>query len=552
MSKKQNQKDLSGFIFDVQSNTVMAQGGTFENMKEKISAVRAIVPNHSNNEIILVLQHFDNCVDRTVQAFMEGSATAVLKEWTVTGKKKNKKKKTKSKTPAESSANLPDSSKPAATEEEQSAVSSEKGGINGYHVNGLANDTESVDSLSEGLETLSIDARELEESEPATPETPDGAAFLQFENGITNLSPKSASTRSSQNTQSLRVQPELRNAGKPLSRSASSTQSPASSSLAMLDEVPVPPGNKKLGSNIEKSVKDLQRCTVSLSRYRVVVKEEMDASIKKMKHVFAELQSCLMDREVALLGEMDKVKAEAMEILSSRQKKAEALKKLTDVAVRMSEEQLVELRADIKHFVSERKYDEDLGRVARFTCDVDALKKSIESFGQVSHPKNSYSTRSRCSSMTVSSPDVSTITVCASTSSPSLIMTNKKPTSPTETSTNATSRPSQSHREGYQGNRRSGQGYRSQGQRQNGSSHLNSNRYRNGSWYQSNYKSRPPSGNANSLNQTCPPGINGTGPGPEPGPPAPSLQTHLIPFSPEVKALPQRKPRSSQYEASNS
>lgn len=38
----------------------------------------------------------------------------------------------------------------------------------------------------------------------------------------------------------------------------------------------------------------------------------------------------------------------AVEILMSRQKKAEALKKLTDVAVRMSEEQLVELRADIK------------------------------------------------------------------------------------------------------------------------------------------------------------------------------------------------------------
>uniref|UniRef100_A0A8C5WXL6 Spermatosis associated serine rich 2 n=1 Tax=Laticauda laticaudata TaxID=8630 RepID=A0A8C5WXL6_LATLA len=554
MSKKQNQKDLSGFIFDVQSNTVMAQGGTFENMKEKISAVRAIVPNRSNNEIILVLQHFDNCVDRTVQAFMEGNATAVLKEWTVTGKKKNKKKKTKSKTPAESSANLPDSNKPAATEE-QSAVSSEKGGINGYHINGSANDTESVDSLSEGLETLSIDARELEESELATPETPDGAALLQCENGITNLSPKSASMRSSQNTQSLRVQPELRNAGKPLSRSASSTQSSAPSSLAMLDEVPVPPGNKKLGSNIEKSVKDLQRCTVSLSRYRVVVKEEMDASIKKMKQVFAELQSCLMDREVALLGEMDKVKAEAMEILSSRQKKAEALKKLTDVAVRMSEEQLVELRADIKHFVSERKYDEDLGRVARFTCDLDALKKNIESFGQVSHPKNSYSTRSRCSSVTsmaVSSPDESTTTVCASTSSPSLIMANKKPSSLIETSINATSRPSQSHREGFQGNRRSGQGYWSQGQRQNGSLHHNSNRYRNGSWYQSSYKSRPSSGNSNNLNQTCPARINGTGPGPEPGPSALSPQTHLVPLSPETKALPQRKPRSSQYEASNS
>uniref|UniRef100_F6XQE9 Spermatogenesis associated serine rich 2 n=1 Tax=Monodelphis domestica TaxID=13616 RepID=F6XQE9_MONDO len=220
MSKKQNQKDPSGFIFDLQSNTVLAQGGTFENMKEKINAVRAIVPNRSNNEIILVLQHFDNCVDKTVQAFMEGNASEVLKEWTITGKKKNKKKKSKPKPAAEASNNLPDTNKLASTQEEQSAASLDKGGINGYHVNGAANDTESVDSLSEGLEILSIDARELEDSESAIPDMSD-----------------------------------------------------------------------RTGSNIEKSVKDLQRCTVSLARYRVVVKEEMDASIKKMKQAFAELQS---------------------------------------------------------------------------------------------------------------------------------------------------------------------------------------------------------------------------------------------------------------------
>ncbi|MXQ85847.1 hypothetical protein E5288_WYG010141 [Bos mutus] len=107
MSRKQNQKDSSGFIFDLQSNTVLAQGGAFENMKEKINAVRAIVPNKSNNEIILVLQHFDNCVDKTVQAFMEGSASEVLKEWTVTGKKKNKKKKSKPKPAAEPSNSIP-------------------------------------------------------------------------------------------------------------------------------------------------------------------------------------------------------------------------------------------------------------------------------------------------------------------------------------------------------------------------------------------------------------------------------------------------------------
>ncbi|XP_042304825.1 spermatogenesis-associated serine-rich protein 2 isoform X2 [Sceloporus undulatus] len=545
----------SGFIFDVQSNTVMAQGGTFENMKEKISAVRAIVPNRSNNEIILVLQHFDNCVDRTVQAFMEGSASAVLKEWTVTGKKKNKKKKTKPKPSAESSASLRDPSKPTSAEEEQSAASLEKGGINGYHVNGSANDTESVDSLSEGLDTLSIDARELEESEPVMPEVPDVAATLEFKNAITDFSPKSATMRSSQNTQSPRVQPELRSPGKPLSRPVSSSQSSAPSSLTILDEVPVSSGNKKLGSNIEKSVKDLQRCTVSLARYRVVVKEEMDASIKKMKQAFAELQSCLMDREVALLGEMDKVKAEAMEILSSRQKKAESLKKLTDVAVRMSEEQLVELRADIKHFVSERKYDEDLGRVARFTCDLDALKRSIESFGQVSHPKNSYSTRSRCSSITSTSVPISNESppmACVSASAPGLVVTNKKPPSPAETPGNATSRPYQPYREGFQGNKRPGQGYRPQGQRQNGPSHPSSNRYRSGPWYQSNSRYRPPPGNTNNLSQTYSTGTNGTGTGSEPSPLTSSTQACLAPLSKEAKALPQRKPRSSQSEVTSS
>lgn len=33
-----------------------------------------MVPNKSNNEIALVLQHFENSVDRAVQAFVEGTA----------------------------------------------------------------------------------------------------------------------------------------------------------------------------------------------------------------------------------------------------------------------------------------------------------------------------------------------------------------------------------------------------------------------------------------------------------------------------------------------
>ncbi|XP_050604311.1 spermatogenesis-associated serine-rich protein 2 [Macaca thibetana thibetana] len=544
MSRKQSQKDSSGFIFDLQSNTVLAQGGAFENMKEKINAVRAIVPNKSNNEIILVLQHFDNCVDKTVQAFMEGSASEVLKEWTVTGKKKNKKKKNKPKPAAEPSNSIPDSSKSVSIQEEQSAPSSEKGGMNGYHVNGAINDSESMDSLSEGLETLSVDARELEDPESAMLDTPDRMGSM-LQNDVSDFETKSLTTHCIQNSQ------QPRNAAKSLSRPTTETQF----STMGMEDVPLST-NKKLSSNIEKSVKDLQRCTVSLARYRVVVKEEMDASIKKMKQAFAELESCLMDREVALLAEMDKVKAEAMEILLSRQKKAELLKKMTHVAVQMSEQQLVELRADIKHFVSERKYDEDLGRVARFTCDVETLKKSIDSFGQVSHPKNSYSTRSRCSSVTsvsLSSPsDASAASSSTCASPPSLTSANKKNFAPRETPAaiaNSSGQPYQPLREVLPGNRR-GQGYRPQGQKSNDpmnqGRHDSMGRYRNSSWSSSGsrYQSAPSQapGNTSERGQTHSAGTKGTGVSMEPSPPMPSFK----------KGLPQRKPRTSQTEAVNS
>uniref|UniRef100_A0A2K5YYC8 Spermatosis associated serine rich 2 n=1 Tax=Mandrillus leucophaeus TaxID=9568 RepID=A0A2K5YYC8_MANLE len=509
MSRKQSQKDSSGFIFDLQSNTVLAQGGAFENMKEKINAVRAIVPNKSNNEIILVLQHFDNCVDKTVQAFMEGSASEVLKEWTVTGKKKNKKKKNKPKPATEPSNSIPDSSKSVSIQEEQSAPSSEKGGMNGYHVNGAINDSESVDSLSEGLETLSVDARELEDPESAMLDTPDRMGST-LQNGVSDFETKSLTTHCIQNSQ------QPRNAAKSLSRPTTETQF----STMGMEDVPLST-NKKLSSNIEKSVKDLQRCTVSLARYRVVVKEEMDASIKKMKQAFAELESCLMDREVALLAEMDKVKAEAMEILLSRQKKAELLKKMTHVAVQMSEQQLVELRADIK-----------------------------------SHPKNSYSTRSRCSSVTsvsLSSPSAASAassSTCASP--PSLTSANKKNFAPRETPAaiaNSSGQPYQPLREVLPGNRR-GQGYRPQGQKSNDpmnqGRHDSMGRYRNSSWSSSGsrYQSAPSQapGNTSERGQTHSAGTKGTGVSMEPSPPMPSFK----------KGLPQRKPRTSQTEAVNS
>ncbi|KAK7884405.1 hypothetical protein WMY93_027528 [Mugilogobius chulae] len=367
MAKKNSHKDTSGVVFDTRSKMVMSQGGTAERMKEKISAVRAVVPNKSNNEIVLVLQHFENSVDKAVQAFLEGSAAEILKEWNVTGKKKPKKKKKPK--PAE------------AAEAEAVEASAAEGAVepgdemNGFHGNGSVLD-ESLDSLSEQLDSASLDAAELD-SEPTTSETTGAEAESQCS------APSPAFVQESRNHQGPR-------GNKSRQRPAPSSQPPSTDDCQQ--------GAKKIASTVDRSVKDLQRCTASLTRYRMVVKEEMDSSIKKMKQTFAELQSCLMDREVTLLAEMDKVKAESMMILDARQKRAEELRRLTDKSASMSEEQLTELRADIKHFVSERKYDEDLGKAVRFSFDLEPLKTSITGFGSVYHPNTGYSNRSRCSS----------------------------------------------------------------------------------------------------------------------------------------------------------
>lgn len=436
MAKKNSQKDTSGVVFDTRSKMVMSQGGTTERMKEKISAVRAVVPNKSNNEIVLVLQHFENSVDKAVQAFLEGSAVEILKEWNVTGKKKPKKKKKPKPQPEASAEPAPAEATPPEEVKDE---------INGFHANGSVMDGESLDSLSEQLDSASLDAVELD-SEPATSETTGAEA----ESG--GSAPSPASQQAARNHQAPR-------GNKTRHRPGTNSHPPASSLAPPTDGGTS--GGKKIAPNIDRSVKDLQRCTASLTRYRMVVKEEMDSSIKRMKQTFAELQSCLMDREVTLMGEMDKVKAESMLILDSRQKRAEELRRLTDKSASMSEEQLTELRAEIKHFVSERKYDEDLGKAVRFTFDLEPLKTSMSGFGSVYHPRTGYSNRSRCSSTS------------SSVTSPGQQETTSPPPPTAQTQSPPSENRPPPNKQIFQGNRRTfqGQGYHSGAQRHNGSAY---------------------------------------------------------------------------------
>ncbi|XP_006862057.1 PREDICTED: SPATS2-like protein isoform X1 [Chrysochloris asiatica] len=365
----------------------MAELNTHVNVKEKIYAVRSVVPNKSNNEIVLVLQQFDFNVDKAVQAFVDGSAIQVLKEWNMTGKKKNnKRKRSKSKQHQGNKEAKEKAERPDVVPQQPQALQIQNG-----HAHAYEKDSSSTDSTHEKPTLLPREKKIsiLEEPSKALRGVAEDNRPLQQKLSLDdNPKPLHGTTERSDGLQWSAEQPC--NPSKPKAKT-----SPVKSNVPAA-HVEIKPDElaKKRGPNIEKSVKDLQRCTVSLTRYRVMIKEEVDSSVKKIKAAFAELHNCIIDKEVSLMAEMDKVKEEAMEILSARQKKAEELKRLTDLASQMAEMQLAELRAEIKHFVSERKYDEELGKAARFSCDIEQLKAQIMLCGEITHPKNSYSSRS--------------------------------------------------------------------------------------------------------------------------------------------------------------
>lgn len=65
-----NSAPSSGRSEDVENSGV--HHSAFLSLFFQIYAVRSVVPNKSNNEIVLVLQQFDFNVDKAVQAFVDG------------------------------------------------------------------------------------------------------------------------------------------------------------------------------------------------------------------------------------------------------------------------------------------------------------------------------------------------------------------------------------------------------------------------------------------------------------------------------------------------
>ncbi|CAN7990937.1 unnamed protein product [Ixodes hexagonus] len=144
---------------------------------------------------------------------------------------------------------------------------------------------------------------------------------------------------------------------------------------------------------LEKSLKDLSRQTVALQRVQVLLEDELHKAERAIKAAFAEVQKLLNDRQAQLEAEMEKVKTDARAMLQRRQKLAAELKARSEMASTLPDYELMELRDDIKHFVVERKYDEELGKTVRFNFSKDRVEREIKELGQAVHVKDPYTCR---------------------------------------------------------------------------------------------------------------------------------------------------------------
>lgn len=392
MARKNSQKtDTSGaIVFDSRTKAVMAQVGQ-DNVKEKVQAVKEVVPGRSNNEMILVLQYYDYCVERTIQAYLEDGAKEALKEWHFSENKVSKHKKKKSK---KSQSNQNQSADQQKLNSQAQANNNTNARLSNGIVNGVVVSTSSSSSsLSRGDSHVAASTAVKGESSLGPPSS---HKDLNDSAAATGASKSESATDNESDRHKHTVQSSQHAVASSNSDTYHGSQE---SSLNDTDLPRVKPG-------LEKSSKDLHRQTIALERLELVLTEEIDKAYKRIKNVFEEMKSCLREREIQISKEMDMVKVDAMETLKLRQQKAVELREDVDRSSRMSEADLAELRLHIKQFVSDRRIDDDLGRTTRFTYDSDHLAAEIKSFGKViAVNKCAYSSRPSTSVSVSSSQD---------------------------------------------------------------------------------------------------------------------------------------------------
>ncbi|PIK35830.1 putative ribosome-binding protein 1 [Apostichopus japonicus] len=111
------------------------------------------------------------------------------------------------------------------------------------------------------------------------------------------------------------------------------------------------PRNDVLSSLRKVREKDLHRTTVSLQRCENNLSTQLDDSEKRLKKAFEEVRRQLHERELVLLNDFNDIKRQTESLIDTRIKTASELKMKIAKANSLSEQELLELRASLKHFV---------------------------------------------------------------------------------------------------------------------------------------------------------------------------------------------------------
>ncbi|KAL4216927.1 spermatogenesis-associated serine-rich protein 2 [Mactra antiquata] len=409
-------KDSNSTItFDTRTKTVMADV-VQDNIKEKVSSVREVVSGKSNNEIVLVLQFYDYDVEKTIQAYLEGGAKEALQQWQFSGTKPVKKKRNKKKNVNNTQA----SDVPRSPE----SVSSESGSAGSFMVNGEISREPVMNGILD--HDISVTSKTVTNGPiSSTYQVPNSTSIVP-NSSITTTTTSSSSSSSTLPLDSSQKQPSTtgvkftgtkekspspqsqrqnhNHSNRQRTHSGSHGHTEGRDRTTSTSSVDSKSGKKHAHLGLERSAKDLHRQTVSLERLRLIFKEEIDKSHKRLKSVFDEIRARLEAREKLLTGQLDELKLSGDAVFSMRQGLASDLKVQIDRAERMNEDDLANLRVDIKHFVCDRKIDEDLAKTIRFMYD-DKLTDDIYAFGEIVPLKCQYVEQR---SSTVVTPSVST------------------------------------------------------------------------------------------------------------------------------------------------
>ncbi|XP_028393388.1 spermatogenesis-associated serine-rich protein 2-like [Dendronephthya gigantea] len=355
-----------------------------DNMKKKISVILEAIPTKSKSEIAEVLQACDYDVDSALNCFIADGEMEAQNEWMVQGKRKNKKKKKNAKKALkEESQN--------ETENAESGSKTEKQADEGQQKN-IPNGTVPKGHTASGDKPITSNTpKPIENAKPTSIDDPNPTTNNSLKPIVVNDQKLTANSDPQPASPPPHSPPLLSPTDSVSSSQGSQSFNKARAGSSSNEKHPrVRTSSTSKPEVIKKSLKDLERSAVSIARFQAMLDEHADSSTKALSKSFQEIRQALDERERILGEQLQSVIEESKKLLENRQEDAACLKFKCNRVGCMNEEESAELRNEIKHFVGERRIDEDLGKTTRFKSEQEKMLEAVKTFGEVPSIRNHY------------------------------------------------------------------------------------------------------------------------------------------------------------------